>query len=642
MNAEIQPLYRKERGYTRGWMIVCVCAGVVGLVALLPYTLTRYAHPDEPASVSVLYRSSAGDLQYFPLIAALARGSISEFTIKEEEGTALRSFPFPPIVLHALCFSCFGSYGFAVADVITTVAYFLLFTSFLRALKVSLAVSALLSLLFTMQLQIRVLLGPLTLYDISVWGPRLPSPFVSEVFVLAAMVILVRILMDRKSGRIGTWLMLGVLLALVLQGDVYSAFILMGSLSAFVLCVPRAALIGLSRKLFAAGAAACVFCIPFFFQRYLEHPDIPLRWGLFPVPRLKPLYSVTELAQAAFPLALLGTIYGAASMFRKTVEEVFGTHGIAGFRRVVIFFSVLVLVGHAAVPLSTLLLGKGIQIFHFSLRATNFDSYCVIACLAVCLDFFCRLAFSRLAWPPWRFDLVTRGLLAVLVTAVIAFKVRYDGSSRYSEHLRRVWFSELSTLAPISYRAEFAELVKYLSAADRGERPVLATFDVQVFAWWLTFTNGYSFLADPFISTVSDHEIESRMATLCHLIGMKSEDYGKFLQRHPVESFWLSHDKYQASRAYAFSSLSDYPAHVQEEIKNGSIYNNFNLVLPFSESRRLTEDFDRIDSDSLGTRQLDIMVLTNDKPMAGYAPPSLCWRLTYQSPRFRVYERMSR
>ena len=635
--------YRNEWSSTRARILVCACAGTVGLLALLPYILTRYAHPDEPASVSVLYRHPDGDTQYFPLIGALARGTVGESFIKEELGTALRSFPFPPLVLHALCLSCFGPYGFAVADVITAVAYFLLFAGLLRTLRVSLTASVLLGLLFTRQLRIAVWIGPFTLNPLlNVWGQRLPRPFVSTTFVLATLAVLVWILRNRQGGRMGSWLLLGVLLALVIQSDVHSAFILIASLPAFIWCVRSADLISLRRKLLAAGAVACVLCIPFLIQRYWEHPDIPLRLGVFPVSRLKPLYSLTGLARASLPLAVLGTTYGAARLFRPTVEEVFGTHAVADFGKAVIYFSALVCIGHAAVPLSAALFGKGIQIFQFNTRAINFDSYCMLACFAVCVDFFCRLALARLAWPRWRLDLLTGGALAGLVAAVIACKVCYDESSGYRAHFRERWFSELDTLTAVPYRAEFTELAKYLSTVARGEPQVLATLDHQVFVWWLTFTGGYSFLADPFSSTIPDCAIESRMGAFCHLIGMKAEEYRHFLQRQTVEMFWVSHDKYQASRAYAFSPLSDYPAQVQEEIKQASIFDNFHVVVPFSEMRRRSEDFERNEADSLGNRQLDIIVLTNDKPMDSFAPPSLCWQLTYQSPRFRVYERMPR
>jgi hypothetical protein len=109
-----------------------------------------------------------------------------------------------------------------------------------------------------------------------------------------------------------------------------------------------------------------------------------------------------------------------------------------------------------------------------------------------------------------------------------------------------------------------------------------------------------------------------------------------------VHSWWLSSDKYQASKAHTFAPLDEYSADDQKRIRASSIYDNWQTYVSISESKRLRQKFLRVNRTHYGRWELDLIVLTNEGPQAAYAPPPDSWRLGFKSRRFRVFERYDR
>ena len=129
-------------------LLILALSAVSALSAILPYLHARKTWPDEPPSISVLYRHRMGDVQYFPFVAALSRGEFREFSVKEEVGSRVLSFPFAPLLLHAGCFRSFGPLcGYALADATVTVVYYWLLLALFRTSGISLRAAAAFALL---------------------------------------------------------------------------------------------------------------------------------------------------------------------------------------------------------------------------------------------------------------------------------------------------------------------------------------------------------------------------------------------------------------------------------------------------------------------------------------------------------------
>jgi hypothetical protein len=269
----------------KSWELLPVAVLAILLSALAPWIASRVSFPDEPFDVSIIYRSAEGDIQYFPLIAQLARGTLTDRTLKETEGTSVRSFPFATLLPHALSVAALGQYGFVVADVLVALAYFFSVVALCRLAGISPPLSIIAALCFALRL-------PAHLFDTAglpdmfkLWEMRIPRPYVSELYLVMTVVGALALLTSRQP-RLTHWLLLAAAFGLLVQGDIHAALVFVIASPVLVYYVVKRD--GLSKTLqrgLYAGVFAAVLISPFVAQQLLQHPDIPVRWGVFPVER---------------------------------------------------------------------------------------------------------------------------------------------------------------------------------------------------------------------------------------------------------------------------------------------------------------------------------------------------------------------
>ncbi len=277
-------------------------------------------------------------------------------------------------------------------------------------------------------------------------------------------------------------------------------------------------------------------------------------------------------------------------------------------------------------PLSILILGSTVQPSHFDDRALKVYSYVVIVLSALCVD---RFMWRRLPKPrPYLYA-------ALFVVLAIGLGYRVRETAAFQSHLRPQFFGSHTAETRPSYRESFAELTTFLNSGV-PDTAVVASFDHQVFSWWLTFHRGYSFLAEPFVSGASDRELEIRLALLCSELGMSPADYRNFIQQPYINMFWLGLLKYHASHWYTYSSLDDYTSEEQQRIVQA--WDIWALpVIPQSDLRRLTTAYENVTNAESGRRALDVIVLSNRGPEQRWAPSSPTWQLAFRNDGFRVY-----
>jgi hypothetical protein len=192
--------------------------------------------------------------------------------------------------------------------------------------------------------------------------------------------------------------------------------------------------------------------------------------------------------------------------------------------------------------------------------------------------------------------------------------------------------------ALVNYRTDFVAVIKELSKKEYRDCKILGTFDPQLSSWWISFKHGYAYIADPFITTVSDAEIESRLIYFCKVVGMNAEDFRSFVNRFYVNAFWLAHNKYQASQAYTFAPIWDYEESMQKKIKETSILDSWRIAIPTSEQRRLVNQFNIKDAQD-NNRRLDLVILTSDESLKDFTPPEDTFVFRYSNSTFRVWKR---
>jgi hypothetical protein len=611
---------------------------LVILKAASYWLISWWQHPTDPLSTIIIYR--VGDIQYFPLIQALSRFQFGDFCLYEFRGTGVLSFPFIAFIPHALSYRLFGPFGFILADISVALAYYLILSRLFELLKVSSFLSRITSLLITcgvINLCLSVLSKFLVNKDFGFFGPwgwRIPRPFVTEVFFLMCIYYILALSDTGNLPRRRYWLMLGLSLALLLQGDLHSAIVIASGISCFVLFLL------LSKKNLTSyiikGILWCfssfaVFAIPFFLQRALEHPDVPRRFGVFPIDRMRLL-----LLSGKSTYAALGVIVVLALTILLLLKHSRNVVHREHIKVSVIALMLIYLGAFIAQPASVILSGKGIQLSQFYDRFI-ITTLLILTIFALYLIYFIdnyfkhnpdklKAALSAGYNVMKKFIIIMSVLLCLSVTIRQAYVL-----SKKNQHFRSD-FPEYASLK--NYRYDFVSLVKELSMEEYKDYKVLGTFDIQLFSWWVTFHHGYSYTIDPCATAVPTSQMESRLINLCKIIGMGKDDFMEFLNRKFVWVFWVNAAQYQASSFYTFSPLSDYDKDEQKIIRGSN--STWYLVMPNSEKTRF---LNRFLFEGVNKARLDLVVLTNDDSLKAFSPASEKFMLSYENPTFRVWRK---
>jgi hypothetical protein len=626
------------------------------LGALWPWLRAIRRFSDESIDVSIIYRGDpSGDIQYFPLITQLARGTITDGTVKEFEGKILRSFPHATILPHAVSVAAFGEYGFLVADVAVAICYFLLVFALMRTMAVSSALSAFvgcfLALPIPVILNANLSLGPLSgSFPLipGVWGTRIPRPFVSELFLLAVLGATLRLITSERA-TLRHWLWLALTFGLLLQGDIHAAMIF-GLISPCVIfyVAKRDGIRPTLRNSLLAGIPFAAVITPFLLQRVLEHPDIPVRWGVFELNRMagfeiywrqlfKPTFAVVFSCFTGFWL-------------RPGHQTAHDNNASGGaIARTWWFITILLFAAFFCLPVSIVILGKTVQPYHFIDRAERLCGYTVILLVVLWVDAMFQRWKSSRNFPVWEryvFPLTSYGATLTLILTFFGYKTFIsDGPTRFADPVRREYYRHMVNTKP-SYRDAFSAVVRHMKL-NIPRNAVVASFDHQVFAWWMTFQDGHWFLVEPFVSSIPDQELETRLLLFCKTLGMSADDFIAFIQTSRgiqanntgyVDTFWLGLAKYQASRLHTFAPLEDYTKEQQAAILKSA--NVWQTIIPKSELIRLRSKFEEITIDEPETRSLDVIVLSNSGPEKAWAPSENAWKLEFKNDGFRVFTRI--
>lgn len=647
-------------------MAIEICIWILVVFRGIGYwVMSALQHPGELLSVQALYR--AGDMEYFPLIQALANGNLGELALTGAGSAYLSSFPFASIVLHSFFYKFLGIWGFPIADGIATVAYFWVMTQILTVfqfprraaqavalLVVSGALNQLLSMVSdpifgmvilpnqawlgwflagtmgiatilivfekSMALNASRISGILLLLilpivfstlPLQLWGLRLPRPFVSEIFFLLCISFTGRLFLDLESNfKPLHWVGLGISLAALLQGDFHSAV---------VTSIALAGLLGLrtvrERSIQWRGLGCFIMSfsvgiIPFLLQRLKENPQAPIRLGVFNVDRFSPLF-----VPGWMPLVmLLGILTLGGILIKRTYPK-----------RQAIFWSIWSISACFALPVSTFLLGKTVQPYQFLDR---YERVILLALIGLIGGGLKTIKLNEI--PPIRL------ILPIVLATALAFNIKeINGLTQVKSHMRSD-FEEWGKLD--NYRSEFNKLTQELKKPEYKSLKVMGSFDIQPYVWWVGFNQGKSFLAPAPLTTVNDAEIETRLAQFCQILGMPPQQYLAMINRRLTQIFWLGHNKHQASGAHTFAPLSDYTPDAQATIAQTGSLNSQNVILPISEQRRLLQQY--LQLIKIEQPKLDLIVLTRDDLTSGLTVKDDRFTKSYENSLFQVWAKI--
>lgn len=660
--SSIRQAVREALILPRGHRYLYILHVLVLTQALSYWALAYVRDPDAPSAVDTLYRPG-GDLQYWPLIASLAEFNPGESTVWENRGQGISSFPFMCMLPHALCLRLGGAWGFAVADVLGFAAFFLLLTAMLRLIGIRLTLAVATSAMLTtgaLQYGVaRVLEAfPSELYDdlghLRVWGMRIQRPFITEIYQVAAWCVLIALFRQRHAlASWSLWAALGICTSLLLQGNFHST-VSVALATAFVMgytLLVSPLKRGASLARFALMiASAAVVAIPFFIQRAFENPDIPVRFGMFPLDRFAPLWlkpiCLWRLALVVPIVLLVAGILHRRATTPQLGENTKDQTGIGS--KALFLLAGLSIAPYIALPLNCIVLGKGVQLYHYRQDVFINTSYALIATVLLLLQMLVPIRRVSLREPASPQDVRAsrmQGLFTVFSVVIIGLFIIFRAPEPNPGYARPGFLDEQNP-ERAGYRQHFVELVRELTGNPQyAPCRVALTLDTQVHVWWTTFNNGYVFLPDVFSCTLSDDAIERRHALAFKLLGVNHpQRYASLLNLRDWQVWWLAGNKYQATETFSYAPKEAYPPavrdHMQKLAEQGNL-TSWHVWMPDADVQRLRRQFEQTTLNDADLPRCDLVILTPFDLAQELRPDPTRFRKTFQNEAFEVWIRRS-
>jgi hypothetical protein len=546
------------------------------------------AAPPLTLDQAILFRPF-GDSDYLPQVSALAHLEFGETSVREMVGQGVRSFPFAAILFHAALVRLLGDPGFVVADILAYFLYGSILTCFLRTAGITRGIAEIITLVVLTE-RLNLAVSPAVF-----WYSRFPRPLITEIAVVAFMMVACRIVSSRATtSNIGPWVLIGALGAFLLQSDIYWATTL--ALVAFFICIclirDFAAVL---RGVAISGATAAIGSVPFIYQRFHESPDVLRRLGVLSVGHSVILIGSRRLVAIGLVSVFVGTALYYS--FRRTDGRA---------RAAWLIITATTVASLLNGPLTLSLLGKGIQLYHYIDRARRAIGYGTLLSAGWALQEIVRWFYRKIGTHEGLGLRVRRAALAIFALACCVMTAR-------SAHLLIIYpntpWLKVQGHPSNRYKEAFAELhSEILGSSLYRNAQVLGTFDTVLANWW-EYRNRYLYVPDFFNSTLSDSEIETRLYSFLVSLKVSRDEFNRLLDDEFL-IMRLTGEKYQVSRRSTGWPITDYSLDARRRIAWMPIdFGSWALELPISERARLIDKYARFNQAVEPYRQLDVIVL---------------------------------
>jgi hypothetical protein len=549
----------------------------------------------EDISIKAIYRY--GDLQYYPMIAALAQLDLHPTYSAFFGSQGAQIFPLFIFAVPALLFNLFGWWAFPVIDFI----YFLLALIFLdRCFRlVGLRPSAAWASAIVCVTEPFPSNGPLGIVHsylyFDFYGLRIERPFLSGVSYFAFVLVFLSLSEKPEwlqfSWRTNNWwpVILGLAAAALLQSDT-SNFVSAAAAGSMFIAINL-----IRRKLEPMGLSVLgllvvvitflVASLPFLLQLHFGAPDLARRFGVFPLDATNRwLISKSFVKSNIYVIwwlsVALVSLYTALKLlgyrFRPGASMGLTILAVSGFIGPLMFFFLS--------PSAT-------QVYHFwsVSRLTYVIPLCAFT--AILAD----VVWSRFGVKanPAR----VRKFLFVTI-AVLAISLFWVRSTRYVSQTQVMRPDFFRAMRAATFRRELIDVISYLDTQARGNSHLLLTNDHHVLTWWIVSGRGTLLMPDVFSTTLSQANIETQLCMAGKYLGWSRTEFLRFLinDLNTYITWFLSANLYSASLFHHMWPLADYPPISRDAILNS--LNEWQILLPVSEPKRLGELYSQTNVDT--------------------------------------------
>lgn len=617
----------------------------------------------------MLYRPG-GDAQLYPIIRSLSRFNLGDPVDALRYGEGIVSFPVFILLPHALACAALGPAGYVLTDALMPWCYFLAAQMLLRqchcGLRASVALAALMATgglhelgqtaarlyFFVLHHGLGVSIwhqGWPNLAELTIYGPRIHRPQVTEIFLVLALYLLVRLWCEPRRPTAAHGLLLGAVLGLLFQGDLYAVAAL-GLLAIAVFLRASARERWRAPWEFVAGGFGGALLVGWMVivQRLTEHPDIAGRFGLVDYTRW-PLLLLPRFGW----LVRVGAIVLLAGFVRWVARRHKDNSPFIELRtragELAVFLPLLMLAAAFAQPIQILLTGKAIQTYHYYHNLAVFYSYGAVILLSVLVRVLVerfQLAHGALGGRPrWR-----RALLVVVL--VVGAWLGTDTARRHHRMSAHPQGASAYCQPWAQYGDRYRPALRELDEALR-EYPAMrqartfATYNQDVFILLTAFHDKRAFNPDAFASTLGDEELEDRLMTAGLWFQLATNNFHPWLSQYHILNGFLGCNKYRFASDYRFSpDPHDYPQEKLEHFKDPLIplQDGWILILPNSEGRRLTAKYmsrpPRLEVDSPILPDLLVLCPKYLERPDVFAPHPALYGMIFENEVFTVYQRL--
>jgi hypothetical protein len=603
------------------------CPSVIFLLAAVlmgsAYWIVSWAvNPSVTLDQNILFRPG-GDPDYLPQVSAIARLEFGETAVKELAGQGVRLLPFPSLFIHAVLVRLGGDTGFVIADILAFVLYGWMLSCFLKTAGIPRPIAELITLLVLSGALNWVVTNYFPGFPVRFWNTRLPRAFITETFVVAFLILASRFIYDHSAcSMVRTWALMGALGACLIQSDIWQAMnmaLLAMFLVVFLLLRDWKIVL---RGLVVAVSVAAIICAPFVYQRLHESPDIMRRMGIFASGHQLILLEGGRLFLFALLILLLGVLLCYGLRCNATTSA----------RSTALVIGVAIIASLLSGPLSLLILGHGLQVYHFRQEIELILGYAVLLCSGfVFQDILVRLD------PPHPINALRIRKLTFAAAVILCLTLAALRSYAVIKDEMPAQGTMLMAGAPEQrYKSSFAELHAELLQSQYAHAQVLGTFDIQLADWW-QYRNKNVYLPDLTNTTISDLDVEARVYSFLRMLEVTSADFNRLLDNNYFLLRVLSGQKYQANARYTPWPINEYSLDAQRRVAGTSILERLHLEVPLSERSRLLDGYIHFDALTQPYRKLDIIVLLKGDLRRFFHPEKGNLSFSWENDTFEIW-----
>jgi hypothetical protein len=603
-----------------------VVALLACLVVLAPYA--RIAHVMPNAEWDARFMFVMGDIQYFDQIRSIAELDFGQASVLEGRGVGFVSFPIVSLAPAAFFYALLGPAGLIVNSILSLLASVGLSRVLFRVMGLDALPATLGAMSLTLVPWFEIgKFGVVSL--LSFWNDRLGRPVGTIPLLLVALIAFSLILRSsRHRQSASSWTLLAIGVAMLLQGNFHTGVVVgLASLGLWIwtTIIDRSEWSRVLRRTLLASAVGVFAMTPFLVARVLEHPDGPTRLGRVPVDRLRPFIdqSLIPYACGVFAISLA---FAAVAWFALRTATIRSAGQIDMPARPLIVWPAFIVLAFFALPISTIILGQGAQMFHFreSLRILATVGLCAGAVLALTQLIRRKAIVAAVCLLPVVAHLGYAWTAAPVAATTYRFDL--DGTATYASHTTE-------------FRTAFGELCRELKSDRYRDDLVLGSFDPGVSVWW-TFTQGrFTFMPDILTATLPEAEIERRFVIFCRAIGMSKSVFLDRITREHTLFFRLGQGRYTANSRYTLDPIETYLPEDQASIRRTHPTRAWNMKLSTLQRDRLLNIFVRANEVVADPPRLDVIVLTPREIESNLMPPGDRFERTYENAFFQVYRR---